>query len=460
MKISSQNFEQEKKTVAQNSVLAAVFITTLKFIVAIFTGSLGILSEAFHSAFDLIAATITLLAVKFSSRPADKSHNYGHGKIENISALVETLLLLATSFWIIFEAIKKILGENYNFQNSIWGFVVITISIIVDYNRSKKLSIVAKKHNSQALEADALHFSTDMFSSAAVLVGLFFAYFGFPIADAIAAIIVSVIILKMSIELGKKSIDDLMDRAPVGVEEDVLKIAENISGILKVANIRARNAWPRLFIDVTVEIARTIPFEVADSIVHNLEVEIHKKYPEADVMLHPEPVSTKNETLEEKIKLIFSRYNYTAHDIQIFKIKKQFHVDLSIEFEKNINFNNAHNEIDNIENEILNIYPEIKNIVVHIEDSRSKAIKSVEVKNSSQKFIVEVLKFLKKKTSVENCEIISALKVKGKYHFSIKCFANKNFSIEKIHLISTQIEREVLSKFSKCDSINIHIEPK
>ncbi len=163
--------DQEKNRVALSSVIAAFFLTGFKLTTGIMTGSMGILAEAAHSALDLIAAVITLFAVRFSGRPADREHTYGHGKIENLSALAETLLLLLTCGWIIYESVKRLLFTEVHVEVSLWAFAVVILSIIIDFGRSRALARTAKKHNSQALEADALHFSTDIWSSRVVLDG-------------------------------------------------------------------------------------------------------------------------------------------------------------------------------------------------------------------------------------------------------------------------------------------------
>ncbi len=168
----------EKRKVAGWSVLAAVFLTGFKFVVAILTGSLGLLSEALHSGLDLVAAVITYFSVRLSDKPPDKEHNFGHGKIENFSALVETILLFVTCLWIIYEAIHRMITGKIEIEVNVWSYVVIITSIVVDVSRSRALYKVARKYNSQALEADALHFSTDIWSSSVVLLGLACAHFG------------------------------------------------------------------------------------------------------------------------------------------------------------------------------------------------------------------------------------------------------------------------------------------
>ena len=196
---------KEKKKVALISVFAAIFLTGFKLVVGLLTGSLGILSEALHSGLDLVAAVITYFSVRISDKPADKEHNYGHGKIENFSALIETFLLLITSIWIIIEAIKRLVTGQTHIEVSVWSYIVVVSSIIIDITRSRALYKVAKKHNSQALEADALHFSTDIWSSFVVLLGLICANFGLFFADSVAALGVAVIVLVVTYRLGKRA---------------------------------------------------------------------------------------------------------------------------------------------------------------------------------------------------------------------------------------------------------------
>ena len=168
----AQHGAYEKRSAALSSVIAAVGLTLFKIVVGLTTGSLGILAEAAHSGLDLMAAVMTFLAVRFSGKPADRNHLYGHGKVENLSALFETLLLLVTCFWIIYEATHRLLYHAVVLKITLWSFAVMITSIVVDLSRSRALSRAAKKYNSQALEADALHFSTDIWSSGVVFLGL------------------------------------------------------------------------------------------------------------------------------------------------------------------------------------------------------------------------------------------------------------------------------------------------
>lgn len=279
----------EKKNIARSSVIAAVFLTTFKFIVGISTGSLGILSEALHSSLDLVAALITLLAVRVSDNPADKEHNFGHGKIENFSALIETLLLVITCAWIIYEAVNRIWKHHVNIEVTVWSFVVVICSIIVDVSRSRALYRVAKKYNSQALEADALHFSTDIWSSAVVLVGLTGVLFHFYLADAISALFVAAIVLYISFRLGKKSFDALVDKAPTGLYESINRIINSITEVKGYHNIRIREAGSKRFIELNIHVDNKLTIDEAHHISHKVEDAIENEIENSEVMVHIEP---------------------------------------------------------------------------------------------------------------------------------------------------------------------------
>jgi cation diffusion facilitator family transporter len=279
----------EKRKVAGWSVFAAIFLTSFKFIIAILTGSLGLLSEALHSGLDLIAAVITYFSVKLSDKPPDKEHNYGHGKIENFSAFVETILLFVTCIWIIYEAIHRMVTGKVEIEVNIWSYIVVITSILIDITRSKALYRVAKKYNSQALEADALHFSTDIWSSSVVLLGLVCAHFGLYFADPVAALIVALIVFFISYRLGKRSMDVLLDKAPA---ESVKKINEILAGFPEIKHyhdLKIRTAGADTFVKLNVHLQPDLPLDNVHEICDRIEEEIRKNIPRCEVFVHPEP---------------------------------------------------------------------------------------------------------------------------------------------------------------------------
>jgi cation diffusion facilitator family transporter len=289
--------DSEKRWAAGSSVIAAVCLTTLKIIVGIATGSLGILAEAAHSALDLAAAVMTLLAVRISGRPADSSHLYGHGKVENLSALFETLLLMATCLWIVHGALQRLITGAVEIEVNFWSFAVMATSIVVDYSRSRMLYKAAKKHRSQALEADALHFSTDVWSSVVVVVGLVsvkaaHAFPSWPMlryADAIAALLVALIVIVVSGRLGWQTVHALVDAAPAGMQQKITSIVAAVPGVIDCHNVRLRNSGAQVFVDIHVMVDGNQTLKQAHDLTEVIERAIQDVAPEADVTVHPEP---------------------------------------------------------------------------------------------------------------------------------------------------------------------------
>ena len=291
---------KEKKRAALISVFAAIFLTLSKLLIGILTGSLGILSEALHSGLDLVAAVITYFSVRISDKPADKNHNYGHGKIENLSAFIETILLLITCAWIIYEAVERLVYGKTHIEVNIWSYVVVISSIIIDYNRSRMLSRVAKKHNSQALEADALHFSTDIWSSSVVLFGLICANFGFFFADSIAALVVALIVLFVSYKLGKKAIDVLIDKAPQDTIDIVQKTLTSYTEVKHYHSLKVRTAGADTFIKFNIHLEPDLSLKEVHELCDKIEKEINTIILRSEVYIHAEPQDLSHTQIDEE----------------------------------------------------------------------------------------------------------------------------------------------------------------
>jgi cation diffusion facilitator family transporter len=291
------DFVREKQAAALGSLLAAVGLTAFKIVVGVATGSLGILAEAAHSGLDLVAAGLTFIAVRLSGRPADREHLYGHGKIENLSALAETLLLLLTCAWIVWEAVHRLRVHHTEIQVTVWSFVVMLTSIVVDVSRSRVLSRAAIKFHSQALEADALHFTTDVWSSSVVVVGLAAVKAGdwwprllfLRSADAIAALGVSALVVWVSVRLGRRTMDALIDKAPEGMEQRIISAVEGVAGVRNCHNVRLRYSGPILFIDLHILVDGAQSLAQAHLLTETIEEVIRGLAPNADVTVHPEP---------------------------------------------------------------------------------------------------------------------------------------------------------------------------
>ena len=293
----SQHGSHEKRWAALSSVIAAVGLTGFKIIVGLTTGSLGILAEAAHSGLDLMAAVMTFLAVGISGKPADRNHLYGHGKAENLSALFETLLLLVTCSWILYEATHRLLFHPVALKVTFWSFAVMITSIVVDISRSRILYRAARKYNSQALEADALHFSTDIWSSGVVILGLICVKIsewvpGLPFlhqADSLAAILVGLIVVYISVSLGIRTVQALLDVAPSGIERQIVSAVEVLQGVTDCHKVRVRYSGPQPFVDIHVLLDGNQTLKEAHNLTEEIEGTIRKLLPNADVTVHPEP---------------------------------------------------------------------------------------------------------------------------------------------------------------------------
>ena len=329
--------DREKRLVALSSLLAALVLTGMKLVVGLKTGSLGILSEAAHSGLDLVAAGVTLFAVRASGRPADEDHPYGHGKIENLSALFETLLLLVTCIWIIREGVLRLFFKEIHVDASYWAFLTVTLSIVIDYTRSRALMKVARKHGSYALEADALHFSTDIWSSLVVLVGLILVrvaaatHIGWLArADAIAALGVAVIVTMVSIRLGRRTINDLLDTVPPAMRHDLAEAAR-VPGVQEVRRARLRKVGPETFADLTVAVDRRTSFERTHEIKLHVARAVCARIPGADVVVEIEPVRCSDDGLQAGVELMALSRNLRARTVRLRQIHGRPSLEVEIE---------------------------------------------------------------------------------------------------------------------------------
>lgn len=295
---ASHDGNKEKMSAAIQSVVASGALTVFKLVIGLLTNSLGILAEAAHSGLDLVAAGMTSIAVHYSAQSPDREHPYGHGKVENLSALFETLLLVGTAIWIIIEAVQRLFFHPEVVKGSIWSFIVMGTSIVIDVNRSRMLYRAAKKFNSQALEADALHFRTDIWSSAVVLVGLV----GIKVAefvpgldwlvqaDAVAALGVAIIVLFVSGELGISSIQALLDKAPEGIAEKITTRVGELPGISDCHQVRVRPSGPEWFVDVHIRLEdASLDLVQIHDFCDQVEDIVREELRGADVTVHVEP---------------------------------------------------------------------------------------------------------------------------------------------------------------------------
>ena len=345
--------QHEKEQVALTSIAASAVMTIAKGAVGILTGSLAILSEAGHSLIDLGATIMTYAAVRVSGKPADKEHHYGHGKIESVSALGETALLFLLSGVVIWEAIKRLTEhEEHIVIANAWAFGVIAVSIVVDFFRSRALSRTAKQTQSQALEADALHFSSDLWASLAVLIGLGGVRSGLWWADSAAALAVAILVCVAGWRLGRRTIDTLTDTAPEGAADKIMGVAAKVPGVVRVKQVRARAVGEKTFIDLTVAVSRTLPLDRVSAIKDAVAAAVRKQVPGAEPTVITDAVALDNETVLDCVMVIARNRALAVHHVTVHDLNDRLAISLDLEVDGKLSLREAHALADGLERAI------------------------------------------------------------------------------------------------------------
>jgi len=367
--------QDHKERVALGSIAASGGLTLAKLFVGFASGSLAILSEAAHSALDFVATLITYFAVRISGKPADEDHQYGHGKFENVAALAETALLFLLSGVIIWEGMQRLFGgHGHAVEASVWAFAVIIGSIVVDFFRARALKNVAKKTSSNALEADALHFSSDMWSSLAVLAGLGAIALGYPIADSIAAIVVALLICAAGWRLARRNVDTLTDVAPPGVAEKMTEIARKTNGVVSVKRVRVRQVGASLFADVSAAVSRTLPLDRVAEIKSEIEQKIRGKFPKSEINVTIDPRALDDESVLERIMVIARNQGRAVHHVTVHHLKDRLAVSLDLEVDRGLSLGQAHAIASELEASIRAEFGSDIEVETHIEPMQTVGI--------------------------------------------------------------------------------------
>jgi cation diffusion facilitator family transporter len=453
---------REKERAAVSSLAVAITLTSLKAIVGILTNSLGIISEALHSGLDLVAAGTTVYAVRLSDRPADRDHQYGHGKYESFSAMVEVLLLLGTCAWITYEALQRLLFRQAQIEASLAAFAIMGISIVLDYSRSRILYRAAKKYNSQALEADALHFSTDIMSSSVVILGLIFVYLGYSFADSIAALGVVVVVATLSLRLGKRTVAVLLDRAPEGLAESITAQVSSIPGIQYCDRVRVRPSGGQMFVDIDVSIDRSVSFERVNSLVIEIEHAVRKLVPNSDIVVRTQPVGVGVRKFADMVRSLAFKIPGIrgVHDITVHDAEKGLHVELHLEVDPSANLEEAHEISNRLESSIKNNISGVGEVITHLESTDEEPFIRADVTSESHEIVKAIREITTKVSGVKRCGDIEVHGAQDGLHLTVTCVLDHNLSISDAHSISTQIEEALRRKIRGVTKVLVHEEPE
>jgi cation diffusion facilitator family transporter len=427
---------------------------------------LGILSEAAHSALDLVAAVITYFSVRVSDRPPDATHQYGHGKVENFSAFIETALLLITCIWIVYEATKRLFFHSVEIEPSVWAFVVMGTSIIVDIWRSRRLRRVAEKYDSQALLADALHFSTDIWSSSVVVLGLALVMAGRTLsiswlskADPIAALIVACIVVYVSWRLARQTIDALLDAAPAGIRVRIISQVSRLDGVLAVDRVRIRRGGNKYFADISIAMPRNVTFQKSEQVANDAARVVRTLLPGADVVVNATARASHSESLFDRIRAVATRNNLNVHDISVQDVNGAIHVEQHVELDETMQLKDAHDRVTRLESEMRAEIPEIASILTHIE-SEPATIETSDGPVEADTLERHIQMVSRSFPEVIDTHDLMFKRVAGRLYLSLHCTLKDDLPLARVHDIQTAMESKFRQEVPALFRVLIHPEPQ
>jgi cation diffusion facilitator family transporter len=453
--------------VAASSVAAAVGLTTFKLVVGLTTGSLGILSEFAHSGLDLVAALVTLFAVRAAARPPDPEHLYGHGKLENISALFETVLLLATCVWIAYEAIHRLAGQAQPVRVTVWSFVVMGVSIIVDLSRSRALALAAKKYHSQALEADALHFSTDVWSSTVVILGLIAVKLGegsahphlFWRADSVAALGVAAVATWVGIRLGRRTYDVLVDRAPAGLHDRIVAGVSQVAGVASCDRVRVRSGGATVFVDVNLTV-KAAALETAHTIAHKVEQRVQELVPRADVMVHTDPGSDSSGGVPGAIRAAAAKLGLAVHRVAAHEGSDGgLHVTMHLEVDAALQLADARQIAADLEQQVRREVPAVTRIDTHLEPREVEVVHTAVTVPGEQALTKRIRRVALGVELVRDCHDIHIDVVGRIREVSLHCTFDPELPMARVHEVCHAVEARLRAEIPGLGQVSVQAEP-
>lgn len=450
----------EKQTVALVSLAASAGLAVSKLAAALATGSLGILSEAVHSFIDFGATLITWFAIRWGDQPPDAEHHYGHAKGESVAALAETGLLFLTTGWIVLEAVRRLWSGETHVELTWWAFAIIAASVVIDFNRSRALQRVADKTSSEALAADALHFSSDMWSSLVVLVGLAAAAAGLPWADAVAALAVSGFVALAGWRLGRRTLNTLLDTAPQGATDRIRGLVEASPGVLALKRLRLRPAGPTLFANILVEVARTLPADAVTALKDELTRRIRAAYPHADVTVAADLVALDDETVYDRVMLIAARQGLAIHHLVVQQIAGRLAVSFDLEVEGRLSLGNAHDMATRLETEIRGELGSDVEVESHIEPAPGPLAEGIDASDIDSKAVTAALCRLAgaedRLSDLHNVRVrLSGAGLFVHYH----CRFSPGDTIDTVHAAIDRIENALMAELPSIRRVIAHAEP-
>lgn len=463
---SLEKVSAEKRRVALHSMLAAAAMTLLKVAAGVFSGSLGVLSDAAHSALDLAGAALTFFSVRVSDRPADENHPYGHGKVENVSAFIEAGLMAISCAWIIWEALQRIYRHSVELRHSLWPVLVLLASIAVDYWRSRKLHEVARRTGSPALATDAFHFASDIWATLAVLGGLAASWLGkefgvpgFRYADPFAAVVVSLMILRMTWQLTRDAVGALTDQIPVEMRKRVISEVAGVQGVLAIEQARVRRSGAAYFADLTLALPSRSTFEHTGEVVRAATDAVHRVVPQADVVIHTVPRQEHAESIFERVRAVAARNNVSVHELSVQSHQGRLRVEQHVELDENMPLLEAHTFITAMEQEILRETPEVDSVLTHIESEPATIEQPEEIVVEDRR--IELALRAAAESFPEIIDVHELIVRRAHDHIDLSCHCTlpDKLPMLRVHEVITGLEDRLKLECPEINRVTIHPEP-
>ncbi|MGL5166757.1 MAG: cation diffusion facilitator family transporter [Afipia sp.] len=449
-----------KQRVAAISIAASASMAAIKFAVGVAIGSIALISEALHSSVDLVATVITWIVVRIADKPADAEHHYGHGKIESLSALGIIALLYILAGGILVESYSRLREGAAPPTLSALPFVVLVVDIVVNFWRARALHRTAMETKSQALEADALHFASDVLGSSAVIVGLGLIALGYEWGDAAAAIAVAVLISILGLRLGKSTIETLLDRAPEGASEKAETAIRSIPGVVDVERLRVRMVGARHFVDATVQVPRTYPIDRIDDIKRKAQDAVTAALHDADLTFTAVPVARSNESVRERIMVIARNSGLAIHHVTVHDLGEKLTVSIDLEVDGDMPLNEAHDIAHRLEAAIREEFGTDAEVDTHIEPLEPELPHGTDAAASRVETIQQALsRFAAETGAIHDVHNVRVRDTDAGEIVNFHCRAVPSMSVIDVHGKVDEIERALRRAFPSVKRVISHAEP-
>lgn len=455
-----------KRRVALQSVITAAAMTALKLAAGLMSGSLGVLSDAAHSGLDLAGSALTLFFVQVSDKPADEGHSYGHGKFENLSSFGEAALMIVSCAWIVWEAFLRIARHTVEIHRSLWPVLVLLASMAADFWRSRQLRAVAERTGSPALATDAFHFASDIWATTAVLAGLGASWLGVSFhidwlryADPFAAIVVSLMILRVTTRLTRETVAVLMDEVPAETRQRVLQEVERVDGVLAVEQARVRRAGAAYFADLTLALPSRYTFEHTGELVREATAAVHRALPQADVVIHTVPRQARAENVFDRVRAVAARNNVSVHDLSIQSHRGRLRVEQHVELDETMPLLRAHDFISTMEAEILREAPEIDSVLTHIESEPATIELPGENLVEDRRLEVALRAATTYYREIVDVHEISVGRAGEHIYLTCHCTLPDDLPMARVHEVITALEDRFKLECPEVNRVTIHPEP-